>query len=517
MRSLLLLALLALLAPTVAAQTTFVVTTVADSGPGSLRQAIADANSSPNGAEPDSIAFDIPGDGPHTIRPLTSLPAIYGGLIVDGLSQPGADCEAWPATLQIVIDGQQAGANADGIQIQEGGGATVRGLVVHRFTNEGFDVEGEGGNTFECNFVGTDVTGMTAMPNGDDGFNVASSDNVIGGAEPSARNLISGNGGDGIDVDGFNELGRDDVAVRNVIQGNYIGVAADGESPLGNGDDGVELQSGASDSLVGGVEADEANVIAYNGDTGVQVQEGSSLRNRILGNAIFANGDVGIDLNADGRSLNDPGDGDAGPNGRQNYPVLASATTFSNTSTTTVVGELRSRPDGTFRVELFANGAIDPSGYGEGEAFLDAIEVTTDASGEATFTVELAEAVEPGRYVTATATDADGNTSEFGEAVAVDFVDNVAAEDGPAAALALALAPNPAASDVAVSFDIAQAGTIEVTVIDVLGRAVRQSGGARTAGRHTAHLSVQDLPAGVYVVRVATVEASAALPLTVAR
>lgn len=511
------LLLAALLAPAVAAQTTFTVTTVADTGPGSLRQAILDANNAPNGDGLDVVAFDIPGDGPHTIRPLSPLPAIYGDVVVDGLTQPGADCDTWPATLQIVLDGQQAGPDAEGIQIQKGGGATVRGLVVHRFSSDGFDVEGAGGNTFECNFVGTDVTGMTAMPNGDDGFDVASSDNVIGGASPSARNLISGNAEDGIDVDGFNEFGVTDLAVRNVIQGNWIGVAADGESPLGNADDGVELQYGAADSVVGGTEPGEGNVIAYSGDNGVQIEEASSVHNRILGNAIFANGDLGIDLGADGRTPNDPGDGDPGANDRQNTPALGSATTYANTSTTTVVGALASRPGGTYRVELFASAAADPSGYGEGERFVGAVEVTTDAGGDAAFTVELSAPVEPGLSVTATATDADGNTSEFSGAVDVDFVDNVATEDDPGVALALALAPNPAASDVAVSFRLPQAGPVEVTVVDLLGRVVRRGAGAGAAGPHAVRLSVADLPAGVYVVRVATAEASATLPLTVAR
>ncbi|PAP75793.1 T9SS type A sorting domain-containing protein [Rubrivirga marina] len=511
------LLLLALLAPAVAAQTTFTVTTVADAGPGSLRAAIVDANNAPNGDGQDVIAFDIPGGGPHTIRPLSQLPSVLEPVVIDGLTQQGADCETWPATLQIVLDGQQAGSDIEGIQIERGGGATVRGLVIHRFSSDGFDVEGAGGNTFECNFVGTDVTGTMAMPNGDDGFDVASSDNVIGGASPSARNLISGNTTDGVDVDGYNELGQDDVALRNVIQGNYIGVAVDGESPLGNGDDGVELQFGAADSVVGGTEPGEGNVIAYSGDNGVQIEEASSVRNRILGNAIFENGSLGIEIKPDGRTPNDPGDGDSGPNDRQNFPVLDAATTYSNTTTTTITGTLSSRPNGTYRVELFANGAVDPTGYGEGEAFLGAAEVTTGPDGDAPFSIELAEPVDPGLYVTATATDANGNTSEFSEAIDVDAVDNVATENGPGAALGLALTPNPAATGVAVSFDVAQTGAVEVSIVDLLGRVVRQLASARAAGRQTVPVPVEGLPAGVYIVRVSTTETFAALPLTVAR
>ncbi len=509
------LLLAALLAPTAAAQTTFTVTTTNPSGTGSLLQAIFDANNQRNGSAPDTIAFAIPGDGPHTIRPSSELPALIEAVVIDGLTQPGADCSTWPATLMIELDGRNAGSSSDGLVFEIGGGSTVRGLVINRFGDDGIDVEGEGGNTFECNYVGTDVAGLVARPNQDDGITIESFDNVVGGASPSARNVLSGNGQDGIELDAF-----DFEAGRNTVQGNYIGVAADGVSPLGNGDDGVEADDGATDTLVGGTGPGEGNVIAYNGDNGVQVDGASSVRNAVLGNAIFGNTDRGIELQettGGGQTPNDPGDGDDGPNGFQNYPVLDAATTFANTGTTTVEGTLDSAPNATFRVELFASEVLDADGFGEGEVFVGAVDVTTDAGGDAAFSVELAEPVEADLFLTATATDADGNTSEFGEGIEVDFLDNVSAEDGPGSALALALAPNPATADVAVSFDLAQTGAVEVAVVDLLGRVVRRFSGARAAGPHGVRVPLGGLPAGLYVVRVSTAEATAALPLTVAR
>jgi hypothetical protein len=261
-------------------------------------------------------------------------------------------------------------------------------------------------------------------------------------------------------------------------------------------------------------------VIAYNRDNGIQIEDATSVRNAVLGNAIFGNTDRGIELQevtGGGQTPNDPGDGDDGPNGFQNYPVLVAATTFANTGTTTVEGTLDSAPNATFRVELFASEALDADGFGEGEVFVGAVDVTTDASGDAAFSVELAEPVESGLSITGTATDAEGNTSEFSEGIVVDFLDNVSREDGPGAALALTLAPNPATADVAVSFDLAQTGAVEVAVVDLLGRVVRRFSGARAAGPHGVRVPLGDLPAGPYIVRVATAEATAALPLTVAR
>lgn len=112
------------------------VTTTADSGPGSLRQAILDANTAPG---QDIIAFDIPGPGPHTIQPLSALPDITDPVLIDGTTQPGASCDSWPPTLMIEIDGSLAGSYVDGLRIT-GGNTTVRGLVINRF--DGSDENG---------------------------------------------------------------------------------------------------------------------------------------------------------------------------------------------------------------------------------------------------------------------------------------------------------------------------------------------------------------------------------------
>ncbi len=131
----------------------------------------------------------------------------------------------------------------------------------------------------------------------------------------------------------------------------------------------------------------------------------------ISGNSIHSNGGIGIDLNHNNVTLNDPLDSDAGPNNLQNYPVLTSATTSGGN--TTIAGTLNSTPSKPFTLEFFSSPSCDASGFGEGETFLGSTQVTTDAGGIVGFTANLPVSVPLGRVITATATDGNGNTSEF--------------------------------------------------------------------------------------------------------
>ncbi len=109
--------------------TTFLVTNALDSGTGSLRQAILNANASANNGQPDQIRFAIPGVGLHTISPLTPLPTITDPVVIDGTSQPG-----YTGTPVIELDGSLAGSG-NGLSISSGD-TTVRGLDIHSFTGE---------------------------------------------------------------------------------------------------------------------------------------------------------------------------------------------------------------------------------------------------------------------------------------------------------------------------------------------------------------------------------------------
>ena len=252
------------------------------------------------------------------------------------------------------------------------------------------------------NFIGTDVTGSAAVPNASHGvfINFGSANNTIGGTTLAARNLISGNGGNGV---------RSDYH-PNAVQGNFIGTQADGVSPLGNGLNGV-LINFTVDNTIGGSASGAGNTIAFNGGAGVLIMGVTS--NPVSSNAVFANAGIGIDLDGNGITPNDPCDGDSGANKRQNTPVITSSS--SSSSGTAIQGTLDSAPNVTFKIEFFANSACDSSGHGEGEQLIGSTTVTTDGGCHASFAITLPIAVPSGSYITATATDPNGNTSEFAQ------------------------------------------------------------------------------------------------------
>lgn len=431
----------------------------------SLRAAVQELNALGPDATPHRIEFDIAGTGPFTITLETELPEITVSVEIDG-APLGLDCPLGPlpAELMIVLDGPGFGDDADGLVLGIGSdGSTVRGLVIGNFARNGILIHSDD-NQVRCNHVGVGVDGVTAMSNGHYGILVNGDANVIGGPGFDRRNVISGNiyggiylSGDnneisnnfvGTTADGQGELGNGGssspgvfvaptaedntiggwtsfrrnviadhtnfgILVRgagNTILGNYIGVARDGISPLPN-IGGVSLEGDAN--VLGGTAPGEANRIAHNDYVGVRVAGSSSpVQNEMRGNAIFDNEGLGIDLGADGVDGNDPGDGDNGENERQNHPVLA-----ATPGSFVVQGAIDGFPFTTYSIDVYRNESCDPSGYGEGEEYLVTVPVATGGSGEEGFLVDLTGLVSQGDVVTATATDPDGNTSEFSACV----------------------------------------------------------------------------------------------------
>jgi len=455
-----------------AAPTIFTVTNTNDSGSGSLRQAILDANANTG---TDTIRFSI-NSGVQTISPLSALPTITDSVFIDGTTQPG-----FAGSPLIELDGSNAGIVLAGLYIVAGN-STIQGLVINRFDgnqNAGIRIEVNGGNVVRGNFLGTDVSGTLDRGNATDGIlinnssnntvgglsvadrNIISgnnddgielrdsatgnviqgnfigtdvngslpirntnrgiriqlaSNNLIGGTVAGARNVISGNGSAGIDLIGFSVSG-------NVIQGNFIGTKADGITALPNASSGVvatNLGGAGTNNLIGGTQVGAGNVIAFNDDRGILLSGGTG--NAIRGNSIYANRDIGIDLwptfnGPFGVTLNDPGDGDTGANGLRNFPLLTSAN-VSN-SQISISGNLNSSPNTTFSIEFFSNTTCDPSGYGEGESFIGTHTVTTDGSGIVDFAVVFPYSALSNRMITATATDGSNNTSEFSQCLQV--------------------------------------------------------------------------------------------------
>jgi Periplasmic copper-binding protein (NosD)/RTX calcium-binding nonapeptide repeat (4 copies) len=513
----------------------FTVVNTNDSGPGSLRQAILDAENTPNVGGPDRVEFNIPGDGVHTIFPSHTLsgsasfpPEIIDPVIIDGYTQPGAS----PNTLAVGDDAHlkieiNCSNTADVLFELHGDNTTVRGLAITHFSSSAFvlnnspgSLSGANQNTIAGNFIGTDAAGLTCLADGDSRAIVilAGSGNVFGGPTPADRNVItsprsmflfqSGTGNVirgnyiGVNKDGTGPLqppsgtfgvvisadaGSNTIADNvilgtdtgvsllegttghNLVQGNFIGTNATGTAALGgfqgigdqgNGDtirgnvisgvatgisinhqgppgpgptiqgnkigtdvtgtlpipnsgDGIFVLSSPGGASIGGTSPGDGNTIALNGRYGVFVNSGAGCS--ILGNSMFANGNLGINLSGalDGFfgpvTDNDPGDGDGGANGLQNFPVITAAST--GPGSTSVAGTLNSTAETTFRLEFFASGAADPSDHGEGQTFLGFTTVTTDASGDASFNVSLPTV--GGGVISATATDPAGNTSEF--------------------------------------------------------------------------------------------------------
>ena len=379
---------------------------------------------------------------------------------------------------------------SDGASINTiGGTASGAGNLISGNGSSGVWIaDGSTRNTLQGNYIGTNAAATTALPNQGNGvvIEAGASANVIGGTQAGAGNIIAGNSGEGVvlaggatanllqgnaigtDASGTLKLGNafNGVAVygaNNLIGGNDAGA---GNRIMNNGVDGVRIVGGAGNTVwANTINHNSAtgvtiyirasgnhvwdNEIVANGGIGVRIGEGpgdtTTIRNDLRRNAISLNGALGIDLAGDGVTPNHTGFM-PGPNNFQNYPEKLDAS--SDTSTTTVNGSLLNQDPAAankdFTLEFFVNAVGDPSGFGQGEKFLRAqfsldgsatvnpdgsATVHTDADGNASFTNLVLDGTTPGQFLTATATDRDGNTSEFSAWVAITD-----AGSGPAAA-----------------------------------------------------------------------------------
>ena len=251
---------------------TFVVTNRIDPGDGNctagsctLREAITAANENPG---VDRIEFEVVvGSGVRTFTPETPLPQITSPVIIDGYTQSGAAAATadQAATILIELDGSSAGPFANGLAIA-GGRSIIRGLAINRFAGAGILVLGGnasgGGNIIEGCYLGLDPGGTIPRPNAESGIALRSSGNTLGGTMPAARNVISGNTLNGVDI-------THSMTLNNQILGNYIGTDATGTVDLGNGEYGVNIAAPSHD--VGGIVPGSGNVISGNGEGGIRV------------------------------------------------------------------------------------------------------------------------------------------------------------------------------------------------------------------------------------------------------
>ena len=431
----------------------------------SLREAIIATNNTTNTAGgPDRINFSMGTGGVQTINVTSgALPDITDAVVIDGTTQVG-----FVGAPLIVLNGSGAGGGSSGLSLTAGN-STVRGLAINSFGNLGISLTGGGNNLIAGNYIGVAANGTTAAGNNKDGIYIESGGNTIGGTTASDRNVISANGWSGI------ELWRN-TSVGNIIRGNYIGLDATGTAAMGNNDNGIVSGNNATGTIIGGTAAGAGNVIAGHNLTAISdgiriagssggtiagnrigtdatgtlalpnlrnginlsgtsgytiggttagaanliansgaagfVLTGTGSGNAVLGNSVFANGGLGIDLGAVGVAANDGLQTAGSPNLLTDSPVFSTASLAG--STLTLAGYVGSSAGQSLfagaRVEVFV-AAADPSTFGEGKTYLGFL--TTDASGNFSGSLTVA-GVSVGNLITGTATDPANNTSEFG-------------------------------------------------------------------------------------------------------
>jgi hypothetical protein len=396
---------------------TIVVTNTADSGAGSLRQAILDSNAS--AGVRDHITFSIPGSGLHTIAPATALPVITDPVFIDGSSQPGY---IFPFPLVELNGTGIAAPNA--VLTIDAGNTEVRGLAINRGPDAGIRIMTIGGNTIGACAIGTDPTGTIALGNATHGVLI---ENVPGNNIFNAMNVISGNGLDGVRITGA-------AADGNSVRLNAIGTDWQGDASVANGGFGVRIIDG-SNTLV------ENNMIAYNGMGGVLVEGsvvGSTISSFIRFNngpgvavlspatgirvesAIVDNTGLPVDLGNDGPTPNDAGDGDTGANNLLNSAELIAARidyAIGGVRSVQVTGRLRAEPSTTYTVVFYV---VMPRTMPNAQAITvvqyPVTGVTTDPAGDADL-FHPGMNLPPGAVITSMVLDANGNTSEYSASI----------------------------------------------------------------------------------------------------
>ncbi len=365
--------------------------------------------------------IDLQGGAGTTIGGATSL----ARNLISGNADDGIDI-ATNAT-NTVIQGNYIGVDqtgtkpvanvGDGISVSDSSGITIGGTahgtgnVISANQGTGVTINGGGtGASILGNLIGTDESATSALGNGTFGvFINGSADVEVGGTAPGSRNIISGNAQAGIGLFGS--------ATGELIEDNLIGTDLTGSVAIGNGN-GIQIDSGSYNNTIGGTTAGAGNTIAFSTGIGVNVDATAGTGNEIRLNAIFSNTGLGIDLGGNGVTPNNSA-GHAGPNNYQNFPVITAVT--SSGGTTTVTGSLNSATGTAFAVDFYTLSSLNASGYGEGRYLLGSATVTTDGTGNAAFSFQFTTPAGGARFVTATAIDPNGNTSEFSQEFGSDI------------------------------------------------------------------------------------------------
>ncbi len=361
---------------------------------------------------------------------------LYGANRGPGLLLSGSNAVIAGNLIGTTVDGGAAWPNLNGIVVSNANQVSILNNLISGNQGNGIQL-GNGVNniTIQGNFIGTNFQGRYAVPNSANGIrdDGASNNTKIGGTTLGAGNLISGNRGSGISMSHPNQA---------VIQGNFIGSDLKG-NPLGSCNysficdpnsynvnsnllDGINIDFGNTVTIgvpnpfltiPSGVTTGiglGSNLIAYNGRNGIALSNPTG--NGVKVNRIYSNGSLGIDNGNDGVTPNRPcGDGPT------NFPIITLANTQNGI--TSIAGTLTSSANTAYTINFYYNSACDPSGNGEGADFIGAIEAQTDNSCVATFNFGIPSmmvraintSLPAGGFITATAIDSSGNSSEFSQ------------------------------------------------------------------------------------------------------
>ena len=537
-----------LLALTAANATNYTVVNTNDSGPGSLRWAIIQANAGPSS---DIINFNIPGAGPHEINLQSPLPIVNFEVDIYGYSQPGSFPAggANPAGIKIALNGTALGTGTSGLNMT-GNSCYINGLAIYGFET-GIMIGGNN-NTVEGCHIGLDATGMNPSGNASDGVIITGQQNTIGGAGASARNVIAGhsgsiavfpyatanriegnyigtdatgnavissNGLDGIAVSSDNNTIENNVIVGygsnnilitlwnadspfpegNIIQGNRVGHHANGSfSSFANNCQGVSLNNARNNIIT-------ENTIFGNGCHGVLIDGNAATGNLISDNSIYGNIGIAINLGLDWVTPNDAGDADTGPNGLQNFPVLESAE--ANFAQTKVKGYLDSPNPATARIEFYTTPTAHPTGHGDGKTLIGIVSPKSNGKIKAKL-----PPVPPGTYLSAIAIDSENNTSEFSLSIAITSPGGgsgrpslgdqqvVASGKGHAEVLEASVFPNPFSGEATIAYYLPEGQPVKLSISHSNGQFVRVlQDGFQTAGSQLVRFNARRLPSGVYL------------------
>lgn len=486
-----------------------IVTNTNDSGPGSLRDAIAQANSN---AGPDSITFNIPaedagynaGTGVWTITPNTALPGISDeGLIIDGISQAVfAGQEKNPAGPEIMLDGSNAGNNTNGINISASG-AEILGLGIVNFSGDGIKVSlTEGGRISGC-YIGVSSDGSEPAGN-QIGVNINTSRGIIISPLDTVPNVISGNTMHGMYMV---------EASHNIIIGNVIGLNRTKDDTLGNHQYGMFMMSESDSNEI------FDNYIGGNGHDGIYIIDGSG--NMIANNGIgcnFEQPENALGNSSCGISIGDQKNRIEGNtiahNSVYGVKIYGAQTLYNTISCNSIFGNLwggisnemggnneLTPPDITSITQNSVSGTAPANSTVEifadendqGAMFLGS--VTADGSGNFNFSGELPEELN----ITATATDSEGNTSEFSQAMQT-LVQDQNSEQLPQEFKLYQNSPNPFNPQTTIGFSLPLDSYVELEVYSISGQKITTLVHEKMGkGYHNIQFKADNLPSGVYL------------------